>query len=470
VNAVPRAHNSNGAAVTEPAYSARTVAAPIEMTFETDNPAHQEIAREEQARIFGNVAGARVLAIPLLAALALALAWFEPIGWRAAVLVTLSVLIPSFFLVELKRYRRLGLERSAIPRNLVLTALAQLAVSAATGGILSPFVYGVIPIAAMSGTFMEKSSRLLLAAFQVSAVFGFVVLALHTAIPGFASSAASAEVVSLPGTHYYFHAVTLSFVTLAIGQLSHLLSGTFASTFRRASNAQHALLLSHAERVKELTTLSAEIAHELKNPLASIKGLSALLAQNVADERGTERLRVLRREIDRMQGALDEFLNFSRPLVPLSLKQCNISDLARDVVLLHEGLARQRGVRLITETMPIAVSCDPRKVQQILINLVQNALEAASSNTEITLRTSERDGFVLLEVIDQGAGLDPALGDVFAPGTTSKSGGAGIGLTIARALARQHGGDLTLAANEGRGARAELRLPKVATVAAEDEK
>lgn len=464
MSAVRLGRHSVGAAAREPAYSPRAVTAPLEMSFEADNPTHLEIAREEQARIFGSVAGGRVLAIPLFAALALALAWFEPIAWRRWSLVALSVLVPSFFWVELRRYRTLGLEPTAIPRNVVLTACAQLATTAVSGGILSPFIYGLIPIAAVAGTFMERRSRLVLGAFQATSVVTFASLA-NAHVSGFSSPVTSETIPQLTSAHYYVHATVLSIVTLLIGQISHLLSGAFTNIFRRATQAQHALLSSHQERVKELTSLSAEIAHELKNPLASIKGLSALLSQNVADERGTERLRVLRREIDRMQDALEEFLNFSRPLVPLSLKQCDVAELAHDVVLLHEGLARQRGVRLVSETVPVSVSCDPRKVQQILLNLIQNALEASPPNTEIALRTSERKGVAVVEVLDSGPGLDPSLGDVFSPGTTSKSGGAGIGLTIARALARQHGGELTLVAGERRGARAELTLPTRPSVA-----
>jgi two-component system, NtrC family, sensor histidine kinase HydH len=295
---------------------------------------------------------------------------------------------------------------------------------------------------------------------QISVVFGFAALAANTKLAEFGGTTLGGGLAGLPASHYYVHASVLAAVTLGVGQISHLLSNAFASSFRRAMSARHELLVSYAERVKELTTLSAEIAHELKNPLASIKGLSGLLTQNVSDERGSERLRVLRREIDRMQSVLEEFLNFSRPLVPLSLKRCDLAELGQEVVALHEGLARQRAVRLACEGLELGVDCDPRKVKQILINLVQNALEATPANGEVSVSVRERGEDAIVEVVDDGSGLPLDLGDVFEPGITSKSGGAGIGLTIARALARQHGGELSLAAREAGGTRAELRLPK----------
>jgi signal transduction histidine kinase len=104
--------------------------------------------------------------------------------------------------------------------------------------------------------------------------------------------------------------------------------------------------------------------------------------------------------------------------------------------------------------------CDPNKVKQVLINLVQNALDASPEGGELQVSVESGADDVVLVVEDEGPGIDGELGDVFQPGITSKSGGSGIGLTIARALARQHGGELTLARRDGKGIRAELRLPK----------
>ncbi len=123
-------------------------------------------------------------------------------------------------------------------------------------------------------------------------------------------------------------------------------------------------LALHAEQRHTLTTLSAEIAHELKNPLASIKGLSALVAKDV-NGKTAERVTVLRREVDRMQSILEEFLNFSRPLVPLALAETDLAHLAHDVARLHEGTSGERGVEIrVDSTHPVELTCDARKVRQ----------------------------------------------------------------------------------------------------------
>ena len=193
-----------------------------------------------------------------------------------------------------------------------------------------------------------------------------------------------------------------------------------------------------------------------------------LAAQGVAGGKGVERLGVLRREVDRMQAILDEFLNFSRPLVPLAVGRCDVGALAREVGALHEGICHERGVALEVQEGSVPVPCDPRKVKQILVNLVQNALEASPPGAAVTLEAAATaEGGARVRVLDRGRGLDPALGDsVFTPGYTTKPSGSGIGLTIARALARQHGGEVVVAPRPGGGTVAELTLPAHPGVAA----
>ena len=209
-----------------------------------------------------------------------------------------------------------------------------------------------------------------------------------------------------------------------------------------------------------MTLLTSEIAHELKNPLASIKGLAALVAKDVQG-RAAERTQVLRGEVDRMQTILDEFLNFSRPLVPLSLSPTDLGSLARDVARLHEGSAAERGVQIEVDAEgPVRLACDPRKVRQVLINLVQNALEASPRGAQVTLAVEHAAAGARVRVSDQGPGLSPDLRErVFEAGVTSKEHGSGMGLVVARGLARQHGGEVTLEVGTGGGLSALLELP-----------
>jgi two-component system sensor histidine kinase HydH len=425
------------------------------------NP-QKAIEREELARIFGNIVLLRVVVTPVILALVGWVVWIEPSPWRRAVLGTAMVLIPALFLLEWVRYRLRGMTRGAMAANLGGAVLAQLALTFATGGVESPFLLAAIPMGIVTSVAFIPPAQLLVPLVQVTAVWVMAWFNVSGVIPDFnlASFGGGAR-HGADTAHVWAYATAFSLVLVLSQLLGRKLRKTYATILRRELAAQQETLRDHREQAEELTALSAEIAHELKNPLASVKGLAGLLGQHLPDGKGAERLGVLRREVDRMQSILDEFLNFSRPLVPLALGDADVSALAREVAALHEGMARERTVHLLVEGGEVLARCDPRKVKQVLINLVQNALDASQAGAEVRI-VSERSegGGALVRVLDRGGGVDPALGErVFSPGVTTKSHGSGLGLTIARSLARQHGGELMLRGRTGGGTEALLVLP-----------
>ena len=129
---------------------------------------------------------------------------------------------------------------------------------------------------------------------------------------------------------------------------------------------------------------------------------------------------------------------------------------------MHEGMAHVGQVGLtLTNTTPIVVRCDQRKMKQVLTNLIQNAIEvsASGSNVEVTL-ASAVEGGARVEIRDRGPGISPHLkARLFEPGVTDKEQGSGLGLALARGLVRQHGGDLLLNDNPEGGCTAVVTLP-----------
>ncbi|MBF5041610.1 HAMP domain-containing histidine kinase [Aggregicoccus sp. 17bor-14] len=431
----------------------------------------REIQHQEFERLFGRLVWARFFALPLLGTLVGWLALLEPAPWRRTVLLGVLVLIPTFFAVEVVRYRRQGLTRRAVPLNLTLGVGGILLVLFATGGLSSPFLYVLLPVTLMVGLLLPPRLVLGLVGTALVAVWAFALLGAGHGLPDFNPEAFGGGTRAAPSlTHLYFHAGFLSLALLFAATVGRSLRGGFDAVLLRTVRAQEDALHAHAERTQELTALSAEIAHELKNPLASLKGLGGLLTQNVPEGKGAERLAILRGEVERMQGILEEFLTFSRPLLPLSAAPTDLAALCAEVVSLHEGLAQERGVTLSLLPGGATVQCDARKVKQVLINLVQNALEASPAGGEVAFEVGlSPGGGARVLVLDRGRGPDAGLlPRLFEPGVTTKARGNGVGLTIARALARQHGGELQLSARPGGGAVAELWLPAAPPLRAEE--
>jgi two-component system sensor histidine kinase HydH len=419
---------------------------------------HEEVERDEFSRLFGRMVAIRLVLLPVVLALLAWLAAVDVTPWRRAVLATAGIAVGLFVVLEWARFRRSGFTPAAAPLNLVFATLAVATVSFASGGLTSPFLSMLFLFAALNALFSPHPLHLVVPALQIGAVWTMWAVALRAPPVDFQPAALGGG-----GTPALLTVIALvaTIVVVGVTGVGRVTRATLLRTLRRTLHAQQESLRAHADRAEELTALSGEIAHELKNPLASVKGLASLLARDLPDGKAAERLAVLRAEVDRMQSVLDGFLDLSRPLVPLALGTSDLAALCRETAALHEGMGRERGVEVVAGPGAVPVRCDPRKVKQVLINLVQNAIEASPRGATVSLEASGAEaGGARVRVLDRGSGVDAALGElVWQPGVTTKATGSGLGLTIARAIARQHGGDLVLRPREGGGTVAEVTLP-----------
>ncbi len=339
--------------------------------------------------------------------------------------------------------------------------LVQLAVVTAAGGLEGPAILILLPTTLFAALILPRRRWVAVTALAVTGVIALAALALA----GVSFVPAAFDIQSASGRPLFW--LVFAWLTLMVvvggGLVGQLAQRSVARAWRSAALAQAAVAEGMRERNEHLVGLTGSIGHELKNPLAAIHGLSKLMAAQAAPgSREAKRLGVVVEESERMGRILAELLNMSRPLGGLALAPVALAPLLEDTVVIHEGLARTRAVRLAlgADDPALRVACDARKVKQILMNLVQNALEASPPGGTVTLRLLEDADAAVIRVDDEGPGLPLDLGAaVFTPGVTTKGAGTGLGLTIARALAEQHGGTLTLTTREGGGCRAELRLP-----------
>jgi signal transduction histidine kinase len=422
------------------------------------------IERETRDQFFGFFVWARLAAVPVIVAIAAWIAWGDAALWRRVAMgavIAALVFISVWDVWLFSRFRFIG--PWAIPRNVLGAGLATLVLVVSTGGLDSPFVPVLVIVALMTTVFVSPVlGRVVVVGLQIPAIWACAVVAVYRLVPDFVPAVFGGGPRACPDdVLLWTRAAVYSVALTAIISFGAHIRRAFAAMVTRVFVERDEQLRIWADQAKTLTTLSAEIAHELKNPLASVKGLAALVARHL-DGKPAERMAVLRGEVERMQSILQEFLNFSRPLVPLSLQRTDLADLAREVVELHDGMARERRVEVSVVAAGVeALRSDPRKIKQVVINLLQNALEASPPGERIELEVSRAaSGELVLGVRDHGPGLDASLADrAFDAGVTSKESGSGLGLTVARALARQHGGEIDLESPPGGGCLAVLRLP-----------
>ncbi len=430
-------------------------------------PGLEEIQRQEMTHLFGRVMVVRLVLSPLILLVGMAVALIDPAPWRKWLLPVMGLMLMAVSLVEWRRFRRLGTGLLTHPTNfslvLALVVLTQSLVILGTGGLESPGLPVMLPASLVGGVFLSRPNRVAMLVTQTGILWLLAALSIFGWIPDLTLEAFGGGPSAGHSQALLFWTALVMTVALQISSLlGRVMRRAFDGMLARALHARDEVLCAHAVRLSELTALSGEIAHELKNPLASVKGLATLLARDAGEGKAAERLEVLRREVDRMQGILEEFLNFSRPLLPLHRTPTDLSSLCEEVVALHEGMARERGVSLsVGPGASVPADVDPRKLIQVLINLVQNALEASSPGGLVTLTVRQAGPErTSVWVEDEGPGLSLEMTSrVFEAGVTDKEKGAGLGLTVARALVRQHGGDLELHNLPQGGCRAVLDLP-----------
>ncbi len=224
--------------------------------------------------------------------------------------------------------------------------------------------------------------------------------------------------------------------------------------------------LKKTERLTAAGQLSASLAHEIRNPLASISGAAGILARGqVSAEARAECLEILMKESQRLNKLLTNFLDFARPRLP-RLQPAEPLELVQSVTALAQHTARRQGVflQVQSEGTPREIECDPEQIKQLLLNLILNAIQATEGQGTVAVRTLFTEDNVCIDVCDQGAGIAPEARErIFDPFFTTKENGTGLGLAIALNIASQHGGTLASRPNAGGGSVFRLELPASAS-------
>lgn len=242
------------------------------------------------------------------------------------------------------------------------------------------------------------------------------------------------------------------------GHASRLIVFQDLTALRRAEDD-----LRRADRLAALGTLAAQLAHEIRNPLAAMRGSAQMLAQDGAEDPGMSRLTaILLRESDRLSRLVEEFLRFARPPKPVA-RPVDLHLLIRETMEMLQADPISGGVELELDLQPVAATVDPDQLRQVLLNLARNAFEAVGAGGRVRVSLASEGDVVRLCVWDSaGAIPESHLGRIFEPFFTTRSGGTGLGLATAYSIVRAHEGRLQVTSTPEAGTEFTVELPLAA--------
>lgn len=220
--------------------------------------------------------------------------------------------------------------------------------------------------------------------------------------------------------------------------------------------------MKKTERLSAAGQLAASLAHEIRNPLASISGAAGILRRGHASAANTDEcLGILDKESQRLNKLLTNFLDFARPRLPryqqvqpLALIG-SVATLARHAAVLHD-------VELVLDSAGDLheIECDAEQLRQVLLNLIINAVQATEGRGTVLVRSRRVYDRLHIEICDEGRGVESGQEEkIFEPFFTTKESGTGLGLAIAANIVEQHGGVLTAFHNRDKGMTFRIDLP-----------
>lgn len=220
--------------------------------------------------------------------------------------------------------------------------------------------------------------------------------------------------------------------------------------------------LRRSERLSTLGEMAAVLAHEVRNPLASLRGTAEILRDDFRP--GTpkhEFVEIQIKETERLNRVVEEFLRMARQQ-PGELRRCLVVEELETIVTLTANEARRRRVTLQLEAADrgLVVSADGEKLRQAFLNIVLNALQATPEEGSVTIAVQPQQESCEIRISDTGPGISDEIRQrIFEPFFTTKPDGTGLGLAVTRKIIEAHGGSLTVESEAGTGTSMVIQLP-----------
>ena len=247
------------------------------------------------------------------------------------------------------------------------------------------------------------------------------------------------------------------------------LGRSFDSMIERLQDARNELEKYHfqqmerADRLASVGELASGIAHEIKNPLAGIAGAVQILAREFRDDKNKSFvMKEILQQIARLDKSVKDLLNYASPSMPeVVMNDLNpIVEKALFFVIQQPNAKEIKVIKELDDSLP-KVKLDDKQIQQVLLNLFLNAVNAIDGKGELRISTAMADDrHVVIEVEDSGKGIhEKDLAKLFVPFYTSREGGTGLGLSISKRIIEQHGGSISIKSEVNKGTCVILTLP-----------
>ncbi len=225
--------------------------------------------------------------------------------------------------------------------------------------------------------------------------------------------------------------------------------------------------LRRAEKLSTLGEMAAILAHEIRNPLGSIRGTAEILKDDYKPgDPKYEFIEIQIKETERLNRVVEDFLHMARPQ-PADMRPCRVQDELETILFLVSNDARERRIKLVLQPpeVPLVIRADGEKLRQAFLNIAINALQATPPGGCVTISTACQTAWCEIRFRDTGPGIDvETLGRIFEPFFSTKPDGTGLGLAITRKIIESHGGTLQVESEAGSGTTVTVRLPLPDTV------
>jgi len=222
--------------------------------------------------------------------------------------------------------------------------------------------------------------------------------------------------------------------------------------------------VAKSRHLNSIGSLAAGVAHEIRNPLSSIKGYAVYFKERFGDNPEDQKTaNIMIQEVERLNRVISQLIEFARPL-ELKPEKVQLPALIDHILTIIAAEARKNQIEIVVDAaldLPL-LNADPDKVKQVLLNILLNALAAMKTSGKIVIRLTHDQGKITVSIADTGVGIDKVdLPRIYDPYFTSKPAGTGLGLAVAQKIMEAHGGRITLESNIGEGTTVFLEFPLV---------